>query len=220
MGPSLQRLFSKGLSEQDIVELANIFEKYYSDSSNDIGDDKNSSSSSTGIDKQSLTGLQKYGGKKLTAIQELNQQVDKLRNQIDELQTNKKDLEEQNQSMLSILAYSKPVVEFFNQSDDNHSLGNDYNNVKILATIAIILYILYIRYEGVGKFATGEHKELMPLSMAVASGGNVQSISIPQLKTSIAKALEILIAKLLDTKPQTKEDLVVQGSTSSINNQQ
>jgi hypothetical protein len=55
--------------------------------------------------------------------------------------------------------------------------------------------------------------------MALASGGNVQSISIPQLKTSIAKALEILIAKL-DTKPQTKEDLVVQGSTSSINNQQ
>ena len=219
VGPSLQRLFSKGLSEQDIVELANIFERSHSDSSNDIDDDKNSRSSSTGIDKQSLTGLQKYGGKKLTAIQELNQQVDKLRNQIDELQTNKKDLEEQNQSMLSILAYSKPVVQFFNRTDDDHSLGNDYNNVKILAAIAIILYILYIRYEGVGKLVTGEHKEIMPLSMAVASGGNVQAISIPQLKTAIAKALEILIAKL-DTKPQTKEDLVVQGSTSSINNQQ
>ena len=218
VGPSLQRLFSKGLSEQDIVELANIFEKSHSDSSNDIGDDNNSRSS-TGIDKQSLTGLQKYGGKKLTAIQELNQQADKLRNQIDELQTNKKDLEEQNQSMLSILAYSKPVVQFFNRTDDDHSLGNDYNNVKILAAIAIILYILYIRYEGVGKLVTGEHKEIMPLSMAVASGGNVQSIPIPQLKTAIAKALEILIAKL-DTKPQTKEDLVVQGSTSSINNQQ
>jgi len=194
VGPSLQRLFSKGLSEQDIVELANIFERSHSDISNDIDDDKNSSSSSTGIDKQSLTRLQKYGGKKLTAIQELNQQVDKLRNQIDELLSYKKDLEEQNQSMLSILAYSKPVVQFFNRSDDDHSLGNDYNNVKILATIAIILYILYIRYEGIGKLVTGEHKELMPLSMAVTSGGNVQAISIPQLKTAIAKALEILIA--------------------------
>ena len=194
VGPSLQRLFSKGLSEQDIVELANIFGRSHSDISNDIDDDKNSSSSSTGIDKQSLTGLQKYGGKKLTAIQELNQQIDKLRNQIDELLSYKKDLEEQNQSMLSILAYSKPVVQFFNRSDDDHSLGNDYNNVKILATIAIILYILYIRYEGIGKLVTGEHKELMPLSMAVTSGGNVQAISIPQLKTAIAKALEILIA--------------------------
>jgi len=201
VGPSLQRLFSKGLSEQDIVELANIFERSHSDTSNDIGDDKKkNSSSSIGIDKQSLTGLQKYGGKKLTAIQELNQQADKLRNQIDELQTYKKDLEEQNQKMLSFLANSKPVVEFFKRSDDNHSLGNDYYNVKILATIAIILYILYIRYEGVGKLVTGEHKEIMPLSMAVTSGGNVQSIPIPQLKTTIAKALEILIAKL-NTKP-------------------
>jgi hypothetical protein len=55
--------------------------------------------------------------------------------------------------------------------------------------------------KGVGKLVTGEHKELIPLSMAVASGGNVQqAMSIPQLKTTIAKALEILIAKL-DTKP-------------------
>ncbi len=217
VGPSLQRLFSKGLSEQDIVELANISERSHSDSNKDMDDNKNCSS--TGLDKQSLTGLQKYGGIKLTAIQELKQQVDKLRNQIDELQTYKKDLEEQTQRMLSILAYSKPVVEFLNRSDDDHSLGTDYNNVKILATIAIILYFLYIRYEGVGKLVTGEHNELMPLSMAVASGGNGQAISIPLLKTTIAKALEILIAKL-DTKPQTKQDLVVQGSTSSINNQQ
>jgi predicted nucleic acid-binding Zn-ribbon protein len=222
VGPSLQRLFSKGLSEQDIVELANMLERSHSDSSNnDIDDDKNkSSSSSTGINKHSLiTELQKYDGIKPTAIQELNQQVDKLKNQIDELQTRKKDLEDQNQSMLSILAYSKPVVQFFNRTDDDHSFGNDYNNVNILAAIAIILHILYIRYEGVGKLVTGEHTELMPLSRAVASGGNVQAISIPQLKTTIAKALEILIAKLVDdTKPETKEDLVVQGSTSSINN--
>jgi hypothetical protein len=121
--------------------------------------------------------------------------------------------------MLSILAYSKPVVQFFNRTDDDHSFGNDYNNVKILATIVIILYIVYIRYEGVGKLVTGEHKELMSLSMAVASGGNGQAISIPQLKTTIVKTLEILIAKL-DAKPQTKEDLVVQGSTSTISNQQ
>jgi hypothetical protein len=142
-----------------------------------------------------------------------------LKNQIDELQTHKKDLEDQNQSMLSILAYSKPVVQFLNRTDDDHSFGNDYNNVNILAAIAIILHILYIRYEGVGKLVTGEHTELMQLSRAVASGGNVQAISIPQLKTTIAKALEILIAKIVDdTKPETKEDLVVQGSTSSINN--
>jgi hypothetical protein len=30
VGPSLQRLFSKGVVEQDIVELANLFERSYS----------------------------------------------------------------------------------------------------------------------------------------------------------------------------------------------
>ncbi|MGA9841619.1 MAG: hypothetical protein WBQ25_04835 [Nitrososphaeraceae archaeon] len=53
VGPSLQRLFSKGLVEQDIVELANIlFGRSHSDggSSNNI------------IDKQSLVeDLKKYG---------------------------------------------------------------------------------------------------------------------------------------------------------------
>ena len=97
IGTSLQRLFSRGLSEQNIVELANLFERSHSDGSSSIDDDKNNSSE--GIDKQSsITGLQKYDSIELTTIQELNQQADKLRNQIDELQTCKKDLEEQNQN--------------------------------------------------------------------------------------------------------------------------
>jgi hypothetical protein len=46
--------------------------------------------------------------------------------------------------MLSILAYSKPVVEFLHKSDhDSDPLSNDYKNVKILAMIAFILYICY-----------------------------------------------------------------------------
>jgi hypothetical protein len=97
VGPSLQRLFSIGLVEQDIVELANIlFGRSHSDggSSNNI------------IDKQSLVeDLKKYGDI-ISTIQELNQQADKLRNQIDELQRRKEGLEGQNQKVLCILAYS------------------------------------------------------------------------------------------------------------------
>src|ERR1051326_1148103 len=131
VGPSLQRLFSKGLSEQDIVELANTFERSHSDS----GDGGSDGGSSTNIDRQSLiSGRQKYGGIKST-IQELNQKVD-------ELQRQKEGLDEQNQKMLSILAYSKPVVEFLHGSAD--SLRNDDDNTKILAMIAFILYPLYI----------------------------------------------------------------------------
>jgi hypothetical protein len=120
--------------------------------------------------------------------------------------------------MLSILEYSKPVVEFLNRSDDD-SLSNDYNNVKILATVAITLSLLYVRYVGVGELVTGELKELVPLSRVAVAGGGEEAVSIPELKMAVAKALRILIAKL-DTKSQPNEDIIVQDSTSPINNQQ
>ena len=181
VGPSLQRLFSNGVVEQDIVELANLFERSHIYRGNSGG-------SSTNIDRQSLSASQKHGGIKST-IQELNQQVD-------ELQRQKKGLDEQNQKMLSILAYSKPVVEFLHGSAD--SLSNDGDNIKILAMIAFILYTLYIRYVGIEKFIDGGLEEFVPLSRAAAAGG-IETISVPELKMAVAKALTILIAKL-DTK--------------------
>jgi hypothetical protein len=75
-GPSLQRLFTKGVVEQDIIELANFLFERSNVADADIG------CSITNIDKQSLmSGLQKHGGGIKSTIQELNQQVDKLRNQ-------------------------------------------------------------------------------------------------------------------------------------------
>ncbi|HET7285103.1 MAG TPA: hypothetical protein VFI70_10495 [Nitrososphaeraceae archaeon] len=210
VGPSLQRLFSKGVVEQDVVEIANLFETSHSYSGDGSG--SGSSSSSTNIDKQSLiSGSQKYGGIKST-IQELNQQID-------ELERLKKDLDEQNQKMLSILAYSKPVVEFLHRSAD--SLSNDGDNIKILALIAFTLYILYIRYIGIQKFIESGLEEFVPLSRAAAAAGGIETISVPELKMAVAKALTILIAKL-DTKSQTNEDTTTidQDTTSLVNNQQ
>ena len=86
-----------------------------------------------------MEDLKKYGNI-ISTIQELNQQADKLRNQIDQLQRRKQGLEGQNQKMLSILAYSEPVIEFLHGSDDR-SFSNDNDNVKILAMIAFSLYI-------------------------------------------------------------------------------
>jgi hypothetical protein len=197
VGPSLQRLFSKGLVEQDIVELANIlFGRSHSDggSSNNI------------IDKQSLVeDLKKYGDI-ISTIQELNQQADKLRNQIDELQRRKEGLEGQNQKVLCILAYSEPVVEFLHRWDD-HSFSNDNDNVKILEMIAFSLYILYLRYVGVEKLVDDDLNRLfVRLSRAVAARGE-EAVSIPDLKIVIGKALRVLIAKL-DTTTQADEKML------------
>jgi hypothetical protein len=68
VGPSLQRLFSRGIVEQDIVELANLFER-----SNAV----NGSGNCTKLDIQSLmSGLQEHGGRIKSAIQELSDQAD------------------------------------------------------------------------------------------------------------------------------------------------
>jgi hypothetical protein len=186
-----QRLFSKGLVEQDIVELANIIER---------------SHGGGGTDKQSLVeDLKKYGNT-ISTTQELNQQADKLRNQIDELQRRGEGLEGQNQKMLSIVAYSEPFVEFLHASDD-HSFSNDNDNVKILAMIAFTLYILYLRYAGIEKLVDDDlNKLFVRLSRVVPARGE-EAVSIPELKIVIGKALRVLIAKL-DTKTQADEKIL------------
>jgi hypothetical protein len=126
--------------------------------------------------------------------------IDKLKNIIDELQRQKQGLDEQNQKMLSVLAYSKPLVEFLDGSD--HSFSNDEDNVKILAMIAFALYILYLRYGGAEKRDDDLNKLFVPLSRAAAAvARGEEAVSIPELKTAVVKALRVLIAKL-DIKSQ------------------
>ena len=181
------------------------------------GADGDGGSGRTNIDRQSLvSGLQKHGGGiKSTIIQELNQQIDKLRNQIDESQRQKQGLDEQNQKMLWVIAKSKPLVEFLDGSD--HSFSNDKGNVQILAMIAFILYMLYLSYIGVEKMVDGDLNELfvgkLLRAAAAAAAGGEEAVSVPDLKIDIEKALEALIAKL-NTKSKADEDIAL------INNQQ
>ena len=199
VGPSLQRLFSKGVAEQDIVELANLSERSYSHhgSSTEIAD-SSSSNSNINTNRESLIrGLQRYGGIK-TIIQELSQEID-------ELQTKKKDLDEQNQKMISILVSSKPIVEFLNRSDNNYSLSGDKDNVKILAMIASTLFLLYIRHFDVGKLLVGHLNELLNVPRMATAAAQGEAVSIQELKIAIGKAFEILSTKS-DVEAQTSKD--------------
>jgi hypothetical protein len=155
-----------------------------------------------------VSGLQKHGGGIKSTIQELNQQADKLRNQVHELQGQKQGLVEQNQKMLSIIAYSDPVAKFLQGSDQ--SFSNDNDNVKILAMIAFTLYILYFRDVGVEKLVDDDdlNKLFVRLSRAFAAGGE-QAVSIPDLKMAVAKTLNVLIAKLDPNKLQANKDIAL-----------
>jgi hypothetical protein len=109
--------------------------------------------------------------------------------------------------MLSVLAYSDPVVKFLQGSD--HSFSNDNDNVKILATIAFTLYILYLRYGGIEKLADDDlNKLFVRLSRALAAGSE-QAVSTPELKMVVAKTLSVLIAKLDPNKLQANKDIAL-----------
>jgi hypothetical protein len=135
--------------------------------------------------------------------------MDKLRNIIDELQRQKQGLDEQHQKVLSVLAYSKPLIEILDGSDN--SFRSDEDSVKILSMIAFALCILYFRYVGAEKLVDDDLKLFVSLSKdaaAVVKGEEAASIS--ELKMTVIKALRVLIAKL-DIK--SKADAL-------INNQQ
>ncbi|MFZ0225086.1 MAG: helix-turn-helix domain-containing protein, partial [Candidatus Nitrosopolaris sp.] len=84
VGPKLVKLTQSGVSEQDIVNIAAVFEKYVA-----------------GIDRQSFVSeLEVYGGLK-SAIQKLSKQSDRMRMEVGLLQTQNRDLKTDNQRILS-----------------------------------------------------------------------------------------------------------------------
>ena len=83
IGPNLIGLFQIGVNEQDIINMAYIFQRHAYGGS---------SSTSSIMDIQSLIAeLQKYGSIKLS-IEKLSQEADKLRNEIASLKAQKQDI--------------------------------------------------------------------------------------------------------------------------------
>ena len=99
IGPKLVYLTQRGVSEQDIINIAAVFEKYVA-----------------GIDRQSFVSeLDKYGGLK-SAIQKLTKESERLRKEVGLLQTQKRDLNADNQRILSSLVDSRHTFDFLHGS--------------------------------------------------------------------------------------------------------
>jgi hypothetical protein len=82
VGPALSKLIQSGLKEQDIINVASIFVKYFF-----VGADRPQSSLSSLISE-----LDKYGGFR-AALEKLSEEKDKLNNEITSLKKAKQDLE-------------------------------------------------------------------------------------------------------------------------------
>ena len=109
VGPKLVKLTQSGVSEQDIINIAAVFEKYVA-----------------GKDGQSFVSeLEAYGGLK-SAIQELSKQADKMRTELGSLQTQNRDLNADNQRIVSSLVDSRYTLDFMQgyiNSLRNENLG-------------------------------------------------------------------------------------------------
>ena len=82
VGPALSKLIQSGLKEQDIINVASIFENYFF-----VGIDRQQSSLSSLISE-----LDKYGGFR-AGLEKLSEEKDKLNNEITSLKKEKQDLE-------------------------------------------------------------------------------------------------------------------------------
>ena len=119
VAPTLMKLIQNGVSEQAIVNIASVFEKYVTDK-----------------DRESfVSDLEHYGGLK-SAIQELSKQADKTRMELDLLQKENRDLDVDNQRIMSSLAHSRHTFDVM------HGLVNSLRN-EILGLISISAYITY-----------------------------------------------------------------------------
>ena len=95
VGPKLMKLTQSGVPDQDIINIAAIFEKYVA-----------------GKDRESFVfDLEVYGGLK-SAIRGLSKQSEKMKMEVNSLQTHNQDLNKDNQRVLSSLINSRHTFDF------------------------------------------------------------------------------------------------------------
>lgn len=174
IGVLLQRVFEKGIREQDIIVVANLFEK-----SNDE-------------DKVALVdGLKRYDVVK-TLVEKLNQQIETTKQQKFSLELEKQSLDQPNQRMLSLLAHSNETIAFLGRQDSlNHSEAED-GNVKFLTMISLFLQNCYLGHGGrnvTEKLIEDDLEIDIPV-------GESNSKGLPELKNAVAKGLIVMIDKL------------------------
>jgi hypothetical protein len=114
VGPKLLKLTQSGVSEQDIINVAAVFEKYA------IAKDRESF----------VSDLEYYGGVK-SAIQELSMQYDKMRMEVSVLQIRNRNLNVDNQRLISSLVNSGHTFDFMSMS---YFVGLQFEYLKKLGS--------------------------------------------------------------------------------------
>ena len=175
VGPLLARLVQSGVNEQDIINVAYIF-------NTPIGSKSNT------IDIQLLIAdLHKYPTIK-SVIQQSIQDKDNLTNQIASLKIQKQDLERQNHSIIALSAYSIQIVEFYFAS----AAALFRKEVKRLVLIAAftMYYFMKLQYEALLQV------NAITTFISLIRAAKGEDVPILELRMSVIKAIEVMIGKL------------------------
>lgn len=193
VGPALAKLIQSGIKEQDIINLASIFERY-----------------STGIDRQSLISeLDKYGSLK-SAIEKLTEENGKLINDMTSLNKEKQELILYDQKMTSALNYLNHKMSFFQGYIE--SLRNEILGLSLTATIIMHFFKSQIEHLQTTKFYYSIH-DFLPL---IRSDNGEIDISIQEIRKGVIKALEILLDRIKSDDNSNKLTEILSNTRNSL----
>jgi hypothetical protein len=193
VGPALAKLIQSGIKEQDIINLASIFERY-----------------STGIDRQSLISeLDKYGSLK-SAIEKLTEENGKLINDMTSLNKEKQELILYDQKMTSALNYLNHKMSFFQGYIE--SLRNEILGLSLTATIIMHFFKSQIEDLQTTKFYYSIH-DFLPL---IRSDNGEIDISIQEIRKGVIKALEILLDRIKSDDNSNKLTEILSNTRNSL----
>jgi uncharacterized coiled-coil DUF342 family protein len=170
------KLTQSGVSEQDIVNIAAVFEKYVA-----------------GIDRQSfVTELDKYGGLK-SAIQKFTNESDSLRKEVGSLETQRRELNTDNQRMLSNIVDSRHTFDYLHGRVD--SLRNEI--LGLLSAAGCITYLIKLQFNYLEdlrlNYAVDGGDEFVSLTKAYKGE---EPVTVQEMKKEVIKAIELLRSKL------------------------
>ena len=196
IGPTLSKLILRGVSEQDIVNVAALIEKYSASANVSNGGSRSDK------DKQSLiSDLEKYGGLKPT-IERLTQQENILTKDIDFLNNQKQELEQNNQIAFSGYVQLSWTLDFL--QGVAFSLRNEISSLALIYTSMMSFLRLQIRDMEKEKSA---HRFNEFAALSRSSKG--EDVPINEIKADVIKAIRVLVDKIGPDDEKIVADLLV-----------
>jgi hypothetical protein len=177
IGSKLSKLIQSGLSEQAIINVAAIIEKYAALAGN--------------TDNQSLVSdMEKYGGLR-SAIERLTKEVDMLRKEAVSLENQKHDLDQDNQRILSSSIRLTHIVDFL--EGNVFSLRSEIMNLILICVV--IMHLLKSLLNTMQKSQLHQADEFAALSRS----NNGEDVPIEDIKEAVLRSIQVLLTESVKT---------------------